>query len=147
MNGINLFAALLGSVGVVLVFGALVGGAETVLARLGGKVSQRLSRWRDEEADPYRVSVLEDRPLLDRLLGPLFSDVARWIGMVTGTADRDAHLLHQAGYPSPFHTLGDFYGWKVVTAFLFFLMALVVLSPGTFTLEPTSSSESMMITF
>jgi hypothetical protein len=126
VNGINLFAALLGSVGVVLVFGALVGGTETVLARLGGKVSQRLSRWRDEEADPYRFSVLEDRPLLDRLLGPLFSDVARWMGMVAGTADRDAHLLHQAGYPSPFHTLGDFYGWKVVTAFLFFVMALVV---------------------
>ena len=66
MNGINLFAALLGSVGVVLVFGTLVGGAETVLARLGGKASQRMSRWRDEAADPYRVSVLEDRALLDR---------------------------------------------------------------------------------
>ena len=67
--------------------------------------------------------MLEDRPVFDRLLGPLSSDVVRWLGTTAGTAKRDANLLLQAGYPRPFNTLGDFYGWKVITAFLFFLSA------------------------
>jgi Flp pilus assembly protein TadB len=125
VNGINLFAALLGSIGVVLVFSVVAGTAESVLAKLRGKASQRMARWATDESDPYRVSMLGDRPLLDRLLGPLFSDLARWLGAAAGTAERDAALLLQAGYPRPFNTLGDFYGWKVITAFLFFLGALL----------------------
>ena len=125
MNGINLFAAFLGSVGVVLVFSVVAGGAETVLAKLGSKASQRLSRWTEGEADPYRLSMMKDRLFLDRLLGPLGSDVARWLGMATGTAEHDAAILLQAGQPAPFNTLGDFYGWKVITAFVFFLLALL----------------------
>jgi pilus assembly protein TadC len=125
VNGINLFAALLGAVGAVLIFGVVVGGAESILSRIGGKASQRIAGWNDEEADPYRVSMLGDRPMLDRLLGPLFSDLARWLGTAAGTAERDAALLMQAGYPRPFNTLGDFYGWKVITAFLFFFLALL----------------------
>ena len=126
MNGINLFAAFLGSVGAVLVFSAVAGTAENVLTSMRGKAARRMSRWAVEEEDPYRVSMMESRPMLDRLLGPLFSDVARWLGTAAGTAERDAQLLLQAGYPNPFNSLGDFYGWKVITAFLFFLMALVM---------------------
>ncbi|MBC8255018.1 MAG: type II secretion system F family protein [Ardenticatenia bacterium] len=125
MNGINLFAALLGSVGIVLVFSVVAGTAETVLARLGGKAAQRVARWKEGEADPYCLSMLNDRPFLDRLLGPLSSNVARWLGTAAGTAERDAGLLLQAGYPRPFNTLGDFYGWKVITAFTFFLLTLL----------------------
>jgi Flp pilus assembly protein TadB len=126
MNGINLFAAFLGSVGIVLVLSAVAGTAENVLTSVRGKAARRMSRWAVEEEDPYRVSMMESRPMLDRLLGPLFSDVARWLGTAAGTAERDAQLLLQAGYPNPFNSLGDFYGWKVITAFLFFLMALVM---------------------
>jgi hypothetical protein len=126
MNGINLFAAFLGSVGTVLIFSAVAGTAENVLTSVRGKAARRMSRWAVEEEDPYRVSMMEGRPMLDRLLGPLFSDVARWLGTAAGTAERDAQLLLQAGYPNPFNSLGDFYGWKVITAFLFFLMALVM---------------------
>jgi len=124
VNGVNLFAALLGAVGVVLVFSVVTGAAEKILTTMSGKATQRVARWTEEEADPYRFSMLGDRPILDRLLGPLFSDLARWMGTAAGTAERDAALLLQAGYPYPFNTLGDFYGWKVITAFLFFLMAL-----------------------
>jgi Flp pilus assembly protein TadB len=125
VNGINLFAALLGSIGVVLAFSVVAGTAESVLSKLRGKASQRVARLAGDESDPYHVSMLGDRPLLDRLLGPLFSDLARWLGTAAGTAERDARLLLQAGYPRPFNTLGDFYGWKVITAFLFFLGALL----------------------
>ena len=125
MNGINLFAAFLGAVGAVLVFSTVVGSAETVLARMSGRASQRMSRWTEGEVDPYRLSMLNDRPFLHRLLGSLFSDVARWLGATAGTAEQDAALLLQAGHPSPFNTLGDFYGWKVITAFVFFLLALL----------------------
>jgi pilus assembly protein TadC len=69
--------------------------------------------------------MLKGRPILDRLLGPLFSDGARWLGTAAGTAERDANLLLRAGYPSPFDTLGDFYGWKVICAFLFFFLGLL----------------------
>ena len=124
MNGINLFAAFLGAVGVVLVFSVVAGGAEGILARLGGKAARRVGRWAEEETDPYRLSMLKDRPFLDRLLGPSGSALARWLGTTAGTAERDAALLLQAGYPSPFNTLGDFYGWKVITAFQFFLLAI-----------------------
>ena len=44
MNSANLFAALVGSVGIVLVFSVVAGTAETVLARLGGKAAQRVAR-------------------------------------------------------------------------------------------------------
>ena len=119
----NLFAALLGAVGIVLVYSVVVGAAESILSHLGSKASRRM-QWGEREADPYRFSALGDRPILERLLGPLFSDLARWMGTAAGTAERDANLLLQAGHPHPFNTLGDFYAWKVITAFLFFLLAL-----------------------
>ncbi len=131
MNGINLsavhlFAALLGALGAVLVFSAVSGAAGHVLTALRGKAGQRVSRWVEDDGSPYRLSMLDDRPFLDRLLGPLLSDGARWLGAAAGTAERDAALLLRAGYPRPFNSLGDFYGWKVITAFLFFVMTLVV---------------------
>jgi hypothetical protein len=53
MNGINLFAAFLGAVGVVLIFSVVAGAAEGILARLGGKAARRVGRWAEEKADPY----------------------------------------------------------------------------------------------
>jgi hypothetical protein len=128
MESINLVAALLGGVGAVLMYSALAGAAEGLWRRARGKGGQRLlEQIRDEEGrvDEYRLSALEGQPVLQRVLGPLVSDAARWMGAAAGTADRDALLLLQAAYPRPFNTLGDFYGWKVIAAFWFFLMGLM----------------------
>ena len=124
MNALNLFAAFLGAVGVALAFSAIGGAAEGVLARLGGKAARRSARWQGGEEDAYRLSMLEDRPILARLLGPLSADVARLVASLAGSAEQDASLLMRAGHPRPFTTLGDFYGWKVITAFTLFLLAL-----------------------
>jgi Flp pilus assembly protein TadB len=126
VSGIHLFAALVGALGMVMVFSAVTGAAGAIASAVRGKAGQRMARWVEEDQDPYRVSMLNERPLIDRLLGPLLSDVARWLGAAAGTAERDASLLLEAGYPRPFSSLGDFYGWKVITAFLFFLMTLTV---------------------
>jgi hypothetical protein len=126
LSAVHLFAALLGALGSVLAFSAMTTLAGDIVAAVRGKAGRRVSRWVEEVDDPYRVSMLTERPILDRLLGPLFSEVARWLGAAAGTAERDAALLFRAGHPRPFNSLGDFYGWKVITAFLFFVMTLGV---------------------
>lgn len=124
LRGVNIVAGLLGAIGAVLAYSAVTGTVGDIVSSLRGKAAQRVSRWSEESEDPYRVTMMEERPILDRLLGPMLSGVARRLGAAAGTAERDASLLLQAGYPPPFESLGDFYGWKVITAFLFFVFAL-----------------------
>ncbi len=110
----NLVAAAVGAVGALLVYSGLLGLFQT-------RRDQR-DMW--ERDDPYRMRSLADRPILDRLLGPAASDAGRLLARFVGNRERDEGLLVQAGFPKPFSSLGDFYGWKVIMAFGLFLLGL-----------------------
>ena len=110
----NLIVAAVGAVGALLIFSSLMG-------LLRPRRDQR-AVWGED--DPYRMRSLEERPILDRLIGPAASDAGRLLARMAGNRERDEALLIQAGYPQPFTSLGDFYGWKVIMAFGLFLMGL-----------------------
>ncbi len=114
--GFNLTIAIAGAVGALLVFSGLLG--------LVRRKRDPRDIWGAD--DPYRMKSLKDRPALDRLLGPAASDAGRLLAGLVGNRERDEALLLQAGYPKPFSSLGDFYGWKVIMAFGLFTMGLFV---------------------
>jgi hypothetical protein len=127
LDGVTLFAAFFGALGLTIMVVVIAQAVFGLSSLFRGKAGQRLARLTEKEKgkDPYRLSALDEHPLLERLLGPTFSSTSRAMGALVGSADRDAALLLQAGHPRPFYTLGDFYGWKVISAFVFFVMALV----------------------
>jgi Flp pilus assembly protein TadB len=125
VNGINICAAFAGALGLLLMAAALKGVTGGLFSRFSGKTDRRMKDLVGKQDDPFEVSSLKGS-FAERVIAPLLSDVARWLGTTAGTADRDAQLLLQAGYPSPFHTLGDFYAWKVLVAFWFFFLGLVL---------------------
>jgi Flp pilus assembly protein TadB len=96
----------------LLAFSALVGG------RRPGRENYL------QRADETRMRSLADRPILDRLIGPAAAGAGRCLANRLGNQEADALLLVQAGYPKPFHSLADFYGWKVISAFVMFLLGL-----------------------
>lgn len=117
-NNTNVLIALIGSIGVLLVFSVI-----------SGALRPR-GNYRDiiiEEDDEYRLTLHNNAPMLDRLFGRTIHDIARWLGNILGNQERDAALLVQAGYPSPFNTLGDFYAWKVILSIGFFVLTLIVI--------------------
>ncbi len=131
MSTINVVAALIGAAGVVLMLSTITGGIEGLFSRFGSKASQRMARLieRDEQ-DPMRMTILDEQPLAERVIGPLLSGLGKWIGGLIGSAERDSELLMQAGYPAPMRTLGDFYAFKVISAFVLFASCLMAASIG-----------------
>ena len=106
----NVVAALVGAAGLGLMVWALLSGGGR---RRSGRVAEWLRRLQGEEKS---FTGFDNAPLLDRLFGTAVEEAGRGLAAAVGDVDRDAALLRQAGYPPPFRTLGDLYGWKVVLA-------------------------------
>ncbi len=116
-NSTNILIALIGALGALLVFSAITG------------VIHPRGDYRDiiiNEDDEYALTLDDSAPILDRLFGRTLHDLAGWLANLLGNQERDAALLLQAGYPSPFNTLGDFYAWKVILSVGFFVLTLFV---------------------
>ena len=110
---INLIVAIVGAAGALLMFSALT-----------GLFTPKSDSYFQDQG--YRMRSLRDRPVLDRLIGPAASDAAGLLARLGGNQKRDERRLVQAGFPPPFETIGDFYGWKVILAFGLFLSGLAL---------------------
>jgi Flp pilus assembly protein TadB len=129
VSTINIVAALIGAVGAALVVSSLTGGLQGLFDRLGSKASRRMARLiEQEEQDPMRLTLLDEQPAAARVVGPFLSELGGRIGSLIGSAEKDSELLMQAGYPAPMRTLGDFYAFKVISAFVLFASCLVAAS-------------------
>jgi Flp pilus assembly protein TadB len=116
----NVIAALVGAVGLGLMVWSLLGGRKVGRSR---RVAERLRRLQGGEEG--RFTGFADTPLLDRLFRTTVEEAGKGLAAAAGDIERDAALLRQAGYPPPFRTLGDFYGWKVVLAIVSLAAGLV----------------------
>jgi len=117
-NSTNLLIAFIGATGALLVFSAIT------------SVFRPRGDYRDiiiSEDDEYALTLDDNAPILDRLFGRTLHDAAKWIAKLLGSQERDAALLLQAGYPSPFNTLGDFYAWKIILSVGFFVLTLFII--------------------
>jgi len=114
----NVVAALVAALGLSLMIWALTGGRSGRSRR----VAERLRQLQGEERG---FTGFAEMPLLDRLFRRPLEDAGRGIAAAMGDVDRDATLLMRAGYPPPFRTLSDFYGWKVILAILFLTGGIV----------------------
>jgi Flp pilus assembly protein TadB len=116
---INVVAALVAAAGLALVVSAFA----IRMPAWSGRIAERLRELAGDTGD--RFTGFAGSPLLDRLFRAPVEQAGKGLAAAAGDVDRDACLLLRAGYPSPFHTLGDFYGWKVVTAILFLVLGLL----------------------
>jgi len=73
-----------------------------------------------------RLRMLEGQPLLDRALGPLLQEWAGYLATWLRRVETDEQKLIHADWPAPFHTLSDFYAWKLVSALVLAGTALLV---------------------
>lgn len=115
MSGGILLLALLGAAGAFLlvdgVFG-LIPRSKRAKAGLEGAARARM-----QSVERERITVLEEVPLLDRLLRPVLEDV---VGLVGEQKREDvAARLRRSGWK--YETVGDFYATRVLLAGMFFL--------------------------
>lgn len=83
----------------------------------GGKLTRR-----------QRLRMLEGQPLLDRALGPILQEWASYVAGWLRRVETDEQKLIYADWPAPFHTLSDFYAWKLVSALVSSGLGLVIAS-------------------
>ncbi len=111
----NLFLALLGGIGVLLIWTSVT---HPFAARVAG-AGQR-ARLRQDVDEPVHLS-----PLLDRALGPLLANASHTLAILLRREDKDRDLIAAAGYPRRYRTVYDLYAWKVFIAVMLFSVGLV----------------------
>ena len=120
----NLVIALIGALGVGLALSGLLYPVRRKLAQgqstAGLNGVGRLSGADDD------LHVLEDRPLLDRLLGPVLRDAVAFLGRDPARRERLEKRLRRSGWR--YRSVGDFYAHKVLTAGIFFLGGAAVIA-------------------
>jgi len=145
VNETNVAIAIIGAIGVFFILAGII---PPLFGLLRGAL-RRTSGLRPRERS---VTLLENRPLLDRALGPLLEDASRFL---RGRLDRVEEMpgdeptsppvrvsaierrLAQAGYPEPYRTVNDFYAAKVLMAGLFFVSGIAfVVIVGIYELLP-----------
>jgi|GEM_PF-4823936 len=107
--------AFCAAISVLLLYEAFTGGVSWVWYRLRPRSGiERLAEM--EGWAPKK----EELSFLSRLLGKSLASSLSALGAIIGNPAQDEKRLLQAGYPTPFSSLGDFYAWKALMAFLLF---------------------------
>jgi len=121
VSGTVLFLALIGAAGAFLTVDGVVGlipRPRKTTSGLDGAARARMQSVKRE-----RITVLEQVPLLDRLLGPILED---WVGRVSWQRRNDVEArLRRSGWK--YQTVGDFYATRVLLSAMFFLGGAVFL--------------------
>jgi len=113
----NLLIALIGALGVGLAVSGLLYPVRRKLAQDKSTAGlDGVSRLSGAEDD---LTLLKDRPLLDRLLGPVLRDAVAFLGRDPTQRERLEKRLRRSGWRYP--SVGDFYANKVLAAGMFFL--------------------------
>lgn len=124
-----LFLALVGAAGAFLIVDGFVGFIPRPRPRTAGL--EGAARARRQAVEQEKITVLQEVPLLDRLLSPMLEDL---IGRVDEQKRDDVEArLRRSGWK--YKTAGDFYATRVVLAGMFFLGGagfLVVSGAGFF---------------
>ena len=119
----NPFVALLGAIGIWLVWTAVTHPLTLKLTKLK---TPRLARAAAEMSleDYQGVTILENKPILDRAFGSMLESWSIGIGGLLGKPERDKKRIIQAGNPPRYKTIYDFYAWKVMCAVMLFALGL-----------------------
>ncbi len=122
----NLLIAFLGALGFSLLLSAAFFPFERI--RVAAPVSSSLvdraaAVSGDAAAAPREVTILADKPILDRILSPWIVEVTRRVGPKRKEDIEDR--LRRAGFP--YQTAADYYGSKLINGFMGFLVGLVVI--------------------
>lgn len=126
-NSTNLAIAFIGAIGMLLIFSAITG------------VFRPKAKFDDLIDDGFKLTLKDENPILDRLVGEQVSGMARQLATLLGSQEQDERRLIEAGYPKPFNTLGDFYAWKIILSIGFFVLTLwVAISTGNTFMLPIS---------
>jgi tight adherence protein C len=121
MDGTVLFLALLGAAGAFLIVDGFVGLIPKPQQSSSGL--DGAARARMQSVERTRVTVLEEVPLLDRLLSPILEDLVGRVGQQK--RDDVEARLRRSGWK--YQTVGDFYATRVVLAAMFFIGGAVFL--------------------
>jgi len=117
-----LFLALLGAAGAFMLVDGIVG----LIPRPERTISDGLERAAQARMHPIvreRITVLEEAPLLDRLLSPILEDL---VGRVDQKKRQDVEdRLRRSGWH--YATVGDYYATRVLLSAMFFLGGAVFL--------------------
>ena len=119
----NLLLAILGSVGVLLIWMGVTHPFAVHVAN-----SRRRVQLRPEEEEHVQLS-----PFLDRALGPLLESASHLLALLLRREDKDRELIAAAGYPPRYRTVYNLYAWKVLIAVMLFLVGLfnaLLIGPG-----------------
>lgn len=114
MSGTLVLLALLGAGGVFLIVDGILGLIPRRPATTGLKGALDI---RGEAQPREQVSVLDDVPLLDRLVGPMLADLTRHVD--PNKREKLAARLRRSGWK--YKSVADYYATKVVLAAMFFL--------------------------
>ena len=121
----NSAIALVGAFGFFLVFSCITS-ALVVKLRFWPRTPlsevDRIDPSRRREME--RVTLLEGRPLLDRLFTPFLADSGRKLASLTGRAmENEEDRLRRAGFP--YKTVGDYYAAKVLGMIALFILGAI----------------------
>jgi|GEM_PF-1096552 len=124
----NTVIALVGAFGFFLVFSCIT---SALVVKLEFRPRTPLSEI--DRIDPSRrgqmerVTLLEGRPLLDRLLTPFLTDSGRTLASLTGRAlENEEDRLRRAGFP--YKTVGDYYAAKVLGMIALFVLGAIFIA-------------------
>jgi len=121
----NSVIALFGAMGVWFIFLAITHPLTLKLARLRvPRLEREAAAMRLQEYEG--VTILSEKPILDRAFGPLLESWARSLAGIMGKPERDKKRIIQAGRPARYKTIYDFYAWKVLCAVIFFGLGLLL---------------------
>lgn len=121
-GGMVLFLALLGAAGAFLLVDGVAGLIPRPERRLGDGL-ERAARARMHPVERERLTVLQDAPMLDRLLRPILEDL---IGSVDVKKREDvADRLRRSGWH--YASVSDYYATRVLLSAMFFLGGAIFL--------------------
>lgn len=121
MNGTVVFLALMGAAGAFLIVDGFVGLIPKPRRRISGL--DGVAQARMVSMKQTRITILEEVPLLDRMLGPILEDM---FGRVNQQKREDIEArLRRSGWKYP--TAGDFYATRVILAAMFFVGGAIFL--------------------
>lgn len=121
----NLVIAFLGALGFSLLLSAALFPFERLRAAVptsNNLVDRAAAISGDAAEAPKEVTILADKPILDRILSPWIVEVTRRVGPKQKEDIEDR--LRRAGYP--YQTAADYYGTKLINGFMGFLVGLIV---------------------